>query len=225
MKFAYIGISAVVLLVALSFGALALNGGTGKTISRVDMSGSADAALTIIEYSDFQCPYCARAEPTVKKIKETYGNAVSIEYRQFPLDFHENARAAAEASECAREQGKFWEYHDVLFANQASLSVANYKEWAADMGLDTAQFNSCLDSGKYAGVVNEDIQAGVRAGVSGTPTFFVNGQKIVGAQPFSVFQSAIDSALGEVCTGDCTEGNVCDNPTCGALQGRPCGCS
>ncbi|MBU0898986.1 MAG: DsbA family protein [Nanoarchaeota archaeon] len=153
------------------------------------------AAVTIIEYSDFQCPYCARVVPTINQIKQTYGDKVEMVYKHFPLNFHDQAQKAAEASEAAREQGKFWEMHDKIFENQNSMSVANYKKWAAELGLNTEQFNAALDSGKYAQLVNNDLQEGKVAGVSGTPTFFINGQKLVGARPFSEFKKIIDSEL------------------------------
>ncbi len=163
------------------------------------VKGSASAPVTIIEFSDFQCPYCGRFfTDTLPQIEQNYidtGKAKLI-YRDFPLSFHPNAEPAAEAADCAGEQGKFWEMHDKLFGNQASLSDANYRQWAADLGLDTTQFNSCLDSKKYASEIQNDIQDGQAAGVSGTPTFFINGNKVVGAQPYSVFEQAIDAALG-----------------------------
>ncbi|MBD3263142.1 thioredoxin domain-containing protein, partial [Candidatus Woesearchaeota archaeon] len=145
----------------------------------------------------------------------------------FPLDFHENAQIAAEASECAREQGKFWEYHDKIFENQISISQNYLQKWAGELGLDTEQFNDCLTSGKYSDKVNKDKNDGIAAGVSGTPTFFVNGKKIVGAQPFSVFQQAIESGLGGTCpTGPCETIGDCEAQDCEAIAGiGDCGCS
>jgi protein-disulfide isomerase len=106
-----------------------------------------------------------------------------------------NAQPAAEAAECAHEQGKFWEMHDKLFENQDALSADAYTQWTAELGLDTDQFTACIDSRKYQSEVQKDFTDGVAAGVTGTPTFFINGQKLVGAQPYAVFQAAIDAAL------------------------------
>jgi len=164
--------------------------------------GPSDAKATIIEFSDFQCPYCNRAEPTLKQIFDEYGNNVRLVYRDFPLSFHQYAQKAAEASQCAFEQGKYWEYHDVLYENQDKLDVASLKQYAKNLGLDTAKFDSCLDSGKYASEVQKDFQDGQAAGVSGTPAFFIldkDGEvveTIVGAQPFSSFKDAIDPLVG-----------------------------
>ncbi len=160
--------------------------------------GGADAPVTIIEFSDFQCPFCARfVEQAMPQIKEDYIDTgkVKMVFRNFPLRFHENAESAALAAECANEQGRFWEYHDKIFQNQAYLGMDNYRAWAVELGLNAGQFNSCLDSGKYAENVQKDAEDGAKAGVTGTPTFFVNGQKIVGAQPYSAFKIAIDNAL------------------------------
>ncbi|MBI4176699.1 MAG: DsbA family protein, partial [Candidatus Aenigmarchaeota archaeon] len=162
-------------------------------------AGPADAKVTLIEFSDFQCPFCGRFyEQTLSQIKSNYVDTGKIRfvYRDFPLDsIHPQAKPAALAAECADEQGKFWEYHNKLFENQGSLSDSYYKQLAADLGLDTGQFNTCVDSGKYASEVDKDFQDGAAAGVSGTPTVFVNGQKIVGAQPYGVFEAAIEQAL------------------------------
>ena len=163
--------------------------------------GPSDAKVTIIEFSDFQCPYCKRAEPTLNQIFDEYGNNVRLVYRDFPLSFHQYAQKAAEASQCAFEQGKYWEYHDILYENQETLDVASLKQYAKDLGLDSAKFDSCLDSGKYESEVEKDFQDGQAAGVSATPAFFIldrDGnvvENIVGAQPFSVFKEAIDPLL------------------------------
>jgi len=159
------------------------------------VKGPSDAKVTIVEFSEFQCPFCARVQPTVNQILEEYGDDVRIVYRDFPLSFHQYAQKAAEAAECADDQGKFWEYHDKLFENQQALDTSNLKQYAKDLGLDSAQFDSCLDSGKYELEVKKDFQDGQSYGVSGTPTFFINGIKVVGAQPFSTFKQVIDSEL------------------------------
>lgn len=116
-------------------------------------------------------------------------------YKDFPLEFHKDARKAAEASRCAGEQGKYWEYHDVLFANTNALGIDKLKKYAADLKLDVDQFATCLESGKYAASVSKDMAEGAQAGVTGTPAFFVNGRFLSGAQPFAAFQDAIEEAL------------------------------
>ncbi|HLD19560.1 MAG TPA: DsbA family protein [Candidatus Nanoarchaeia archaeon] len=167
---------------------------------QVDLSGTysrgpANAKVTIVEYSDFQCPFCSRSYPTMKAVLQKYGNDVRLVYKHFPLSFHPEATPAAEASECAGEQNKFWEFHDKVFENQDSMSVANYKKWAGELGLKQAQFDQCADSRKYKSKVEQQTQQGQADGVSGTPTFYINGQQIVGAQPQSVFEQAIDAVL------------------------------
>ena len=160
--------------------------------------GSADAPVTIIEFSDFQCPFCKRfADQAWPQIYEEYikTGKVKVVFRDFPLGFHDKAQKAHEATECADDQGKFWEMHDLMFANQASISEDNYKKWAGDLGLDTTEFASCLDSGKHAQEVKDDFADGQAAGVSGTPSFFINGKKLVGAHPFATFKQVIDAEL------------------------------
>ncbi len=161
--------------------------------------GDPSAPVTIVEFADFQCPFCARFALTTKKdIIEQYvktGKARFV-YRDFPLSsIHAEAQKAAEAAECADAQGKFWEYHDLLYERQAELSVAKYKEWAGALGLNQAAFSQCLDSGAYAAEVQKDFADGQAAGVRGTPGSFVNGKSVEGAQPFAVFQAAIEEAL------------------------------
>ncbi|MBS3051935.1 MAG: DsbA family protein [Candidatus Aenigmarchaeota archaeon] len=157
--------------------------------------GGADAKVTIVEFSDYQCPYCARAESVVEQIMETYGNKVKFVYRDFPLPGHQFAQKAAEASECADDQGKFWEYHDLLFENQQSLSVGSLKNFAKALKLDSNKFDSCLDDGKYTQEVKKDLKDGAGYGVEGTPTFFINGIKLSGAVPFEQFRGIIDNEL------------------------------
>lgn len=236
----YAGI-VIIALVAISAIALTYKpGATGNIVteSSVTTTGAQDpffgpenAEVTIVEYSDFQCPYCTRVVPTINQIKEKYGDRVKIVFKDFPLSSHPYAQKAAEAAQCAHEQGRFWEYHDTLFANQGSLGIASLKQYASGLGLDTEQFNSCLNSGKYAAEVQEDFSDGRAAGVSGTPTFFINGKKLVGAQPFSVFESAILDELGSVSASEigcdprsCTQEQNCGRSECAALAGRSCGC-
>jgi protein-disulfide isomerase len=157
--------------------------------------GSANAPIEMIEFSDFQCPFCLRADPTVRQVLSTYGDRIRFVYRHYPLPNHPNARPAAEAAACAGEQGKFWPYHDRLFANPTKLSDADLKQGAAELGLNTAQFNACVDTHKLKAQVDADIKDGEEAGVNGTPAFFVNGRMISGAQPYDVFKKMIDEEL------------------------------
>lgn len=164
------------------------------TIAKDDhIRGNPDAAITLVEFSDFQCPFCERQYRTLKQLLNEYPQKIRLVYRHFPLGFHQFAQKAAEASECASEQGKFWEYHDKLFENQSDYSVANFKKWAGDLGLQTSQFNSCLDGDKYASRIQADAKEGAQKGVNGTPATFVNGQLISGALPYATFKEAIDS--------------------------------
>jgi len=157
--------------------------------------GPADAPVTIVEYSDFQCPYCARVGPTLERIAETYPDQVRIVFRDFPLPMHPQAQSAAEAAKCAQEQGQFWPYHDKLFASQKDLSVQSYKKYAEQLGLDTARFAACVDEGRYRQDVLIAQQGGQQFGVSGTPSFFVNGRFLSGAIPFERFQAVIEEEL------------------------------
>ena len=158
--------------------------------------GPDSAKVKIVEFSDFQCPFCQRFHPTMKRIIEEYGNDVQWVYKHFPLDsIHPQARPAGNAAECAGEQGKFWEFADELFVNQSQLGDAYYKSLARDLDLNGSQFDSCVDSNKYADKVNADYQAGLAAGVQGTPASFINGNLISGAQPYESVKAAVDSLL------------------------------
>jgi len=157
--------------------------------------GPSNAPIEVVEFSDFQCPYCYRATPVVKQVLSTYGNKIRFVYRNYPLPSHPNAHPAAEAAQCANEQGQFWAYHDRLFADQSKLSDADLKASAAALGLDATKFNSCFDSHKYKARVDADTQAGNEVGVNGTPAFFINGRMLSGAQPFEEFKKVIDEEL------------------------------
>jgi len=169
------------------------------TVDAADPSlGNARAPVTIVEYSDFQCPYCLRAAPTLKRLRETYGDKVRVVWKDFPLtQIHPQAFKAAEAGHCAAEQGKFWEYHDKLFGNQQALQPDFLKQYAKDAGMDAEKFGTCLDSSKYADRVRDSVAAGSQIGVSSTPTVFVNGRMLEGAQPYDVFSSVIDEELAK----------------------------
>ena len=158
--------------------------------------GPPDAPVTIVEFADYQCPYCKQFyDETLPQISETYEGQIRFVFRDFPLAQHPDAQKAAEASECADDQERFWDYHDLLWANQSALDVDSLKAYAAQLGLDTATFDDCLDSGTNATEVQNDYDDGVSYGVLGTPAFFINGIMVAGAQPFSTFQAIIDSLL------------------------------
>ena len=159
--------------------------------------GPANAPITIVEFSDFECPYCSRAEETVSEVMRVYGDKIRLVYRDLPLPNHTNAPKAAEAAHCAGEQDKYWEMHAKLFANQRALDVPSLKGYAKDLKLDQAKFDKCLDSGAMAAMVEEGKKAGNEAGINGTPAFFVNGVLISGAQPFDAFKEVIDAELAQ----------------------------
>jgi protein-disulfide isomerase len=158
--------------------------------------GPESAPITIVEYADFQCPYCTRALASLKQVEEKYAGKVRIVFRDFPLSqIHPFAAKAAEAGACANDQGKFWPMHDKLFANQTKLAVTDLKQHATDLGLDAQAFGACLDSGKHADGIKKSVEEGQRYGLSGTPSFFINGRLIVGAQPYDSFAQVIDEEL------------------------------
>jgi len=159
--------------------------------------GPSNSAVTLTEFSDFQCPYCKGFFPVLKQIEEKYGDRVQIVYRQYPIpSLHPFAFKAAEASLCANDQGKFWELHDLMFEEQNQLGVKDLKAKAARLGLDQKKFDSCLDTGRYTERVQDDMKEGSRVGVTGTPALFVNGLEIDGgAVPFEVVAKALDKEL------------------------------
>jgi protein-disulfide isomerase len=154
-------------------------------------SGPADAAVQLTVFSDFQCPYCKRFEPTLAQLAKTFQGRVRIVWRHFPLTIHERALPAALAAQCAHDQGRFWAYHDALFGNQAGLTDADLKRVAGEMGMTMSVFESCLDTGAHRDQVQADLQAGGRLGVAGTPTVFINGRALVGALALSEYEKAI----------------------------------
>ncbi len=159
--------------------------------------GPSDAPVTIVEFTDYECPYCRRYyRQTYHQLVEQYEGEVHYVVRNYPLSIHPNARKAAEAAECAHNQGRFWEYHDHLFEHADALEPADLKSYARELGLDGEQFEQCLESGAESETVEGDMATGRRLGIRGTPTFFVNGRPLVGAQPLSAFRSAIQRARG-----------------------------
>ncbi|GJM40447.1 MAG: hypothetical protein DHS20C20_07290 [Ardenticatenaceae bacterium] len=175
-------------------------------VSDEPAKGSPEAPITIVEYSDYQCPFCLRHFQETMPQLQSYIDAGQVRYlfKDFPIhNIHPQAQKAHESARCAREQGgdeSYWQMHDLLFANQEqwannSNHVDIFKSYAAEMALAQAEFDECLDSGRYAQAVNAEVDEGVQLGVRGTPSFFINGQPLVGAQPFSVFQQAIETLL------------------------------
>jgi len=157
--------------------------------------GPKSAAVTIVEFGDFQCPFCRGVEDTLKTVREKYGNRVRLVYVDFPLSFHNHAMQAASAARCAGEQGKFWQYHDALYADQSKLAPADLKSTAKKVGLNTAKFDACFDKGRYDDAIKRDMALGQKLDVSGTPTFFIDGRSLVGAQPEEKFADIIDDEL------------------------------
>lgn len=160
------------------------------------VKGDADAPVTIVEFADFQCPFCSRVQPVLKDVLAKYKGKVKLAYRDFPLSqIHEHAEMAAEASRCALAQGKYWEMHDAMFVDQSKLEEAALVKTAAGLGMDQNSFKSCLTSTKYKDVVQQDFQAGSQAGVNATPTFFINGELLSGVQSDADFTRIIDRQL------------------------------
>ena len=159
--------------------------------------GSSDSRVTLVEFSDFQCPYCRGFVPTLKRVETTYRDRVRIVYRQYPIpSLHPHAAKAAEASLCANEQGKFWDLHDLMFMEQDRLSVDDLKAKATRLGMDRAKFAACLDGGKFAQQVENDVREGTRAGVNGTPAVYVNGVLVEGgAASYEAVARALDAEL------------------------------
>ena len=159
------------------------------------VKGPSAAKVTLIEFSDFQCPFCSRVNPTLKQIEDEYKGKIKIAFRNLPLPFHDKAHLAAEAALAANEQGKFWAMHDKLFANQQALDRPNLDKYAQELGLNMAKFTAALDSGKFKDKVDQDAKEGASVGATGTPTFFINGNRLVGAQPADKFKELIDAEL------------------------------
>jgi len=188
----------------------AANPGSGNVVAAPDMKelidddailGDPEAPVTIVEFSDYECPFCARFySQTLDQIKTEYVDTgkVKIVYRDFPLSFHQQAQKAAEAAECAGEQGQYYDMHDKLFEGGVAGGVASFKQYAADIGLDTSAFDTCLDSGAMASEVQKDFSDGQKAGIQGTPGFIINGQTVSGALPFSNFKQIIDAELAKL---------------------------
>jgi protein-disulfide isomerase/Skp family chaperone for outer membrane proteins len=158
--------------------------------------GPAAAPVTIVEFSDFECPYCSGLFPTLRRVEETYKDKIRIVYRQFPLNnLHPHAQKAAEASLCANDQNKFWQLHDAMFIDQKNLTVEDLKAKAAKLSLDSSAFATCLDSGKHANVVRDSVNEASKLGIDGTPAMFINGRYLGGNQPYDAIAKVIDDEL------------------------------
>ena len=178
-------------------------------VQRVEVSadgapskGPAKAPVTIVEFSDFHCPFCRRVLPTLTQIESKYGDKIKLAFRDFPIEsLHPGATKAHEAARCANEQGKFWPYHDKLFAAPPKSSPEIFKGFAKEIGLDVGRFETCFDGGKYQADIKKDIEEGNRIGVTGTPAFFINGRLVSGAQPLEAFTRIIDDELSRDVAG------------------------
>jgi protein-disulfide isomerase len=159
--------------------------------------GPKDAPITIVEFSDFECPFCVRAEKTVTDVLAAYPGKIRLVYRDFPLPMHPKAPKAAEASHCAEAQGKYWELHDKMFAANGKIEVPDLKQYAREVGIDGDKFDKSLDSGEMAKAVKDNQEAGSKLGVTGTPAFFINGRSLTGAQPLEEFKGIIDAELAK----------------------------
>ena len=164
-------------------------------VGQAAVKGPEDALVTVVEWSDFQCPFCKRVNPTMAKIQETYGDKVRIAFKHNPLPMHNRAMAAAIAAEAAGRQGKFWEMHDKLFDNGRALTDENFEKWASEMGLDVAKFNADMKDKALKTKVKKQQSQGATLGARGTPAFFVNGRFLSGAQPFEKFKVLIDEEM------------------------------
>ncbi|MCK5514457.1 MAG: thioredoxin domain-containing protein, partial [Deltaproteobacteria bacterium] len=154
--------------------------------------GPKDAPITVVVFNDFQCPFSKRSQSTTKQLMDAYPNQIKLAFKNFPLGFHKQAMIAAEAALAAGAQGKFWEMHDKIFANQKQINIDTLKGYAKELNLDMSAFNNDIDSHKYKKVIDSDMKLARGAGVRGTPTFFINGKKLVGAKPLTAFQEVID---------------------------------
>jgi protein-disulfide isomerase len=157
--------------------------------------GPDNAPVTVVEFSDFQCPFCQKSVGVLRELQRVYGDKIRLIYRDFPGQNHPYAWPAAEAAQCAQEQGKFWEYHDLLFARQSPGTTWDFLALAGELHLQADAFSGCLHSGRLKSEVYNDVQDGLRLGITSTPTFFINGRPLIGSQPLSAFQALIDKAL------------------------------
>jgi protein-disulfide isomerase len=169
---------------------------TALQIDGAPVRGNPSAPITVVEFSDFHCPYCKRVQPTLMELLNRYPDKVRIVYMDLPIDsLHPQAARASEAARCARDQGKFWEYHDRIYAGGPDTTPEYLRKMAAEVGLDVGAFEQCLASGKHKEGIQADLQQASRLGLNGTPAFFVNGRPLSGAQPIEAFVQLIDEEL------------------------------
>ncbi len=159
--------------------------------------GPADAPVTIVEFSDFQCPYCQKSVAALKELRRLYGDKIRVVYRDYPGPNHPQAAPAAEAEQCAGDQGRFWEFHDLLFASQTRETGWDFDALARELVLQAGEFSTCLNTGRYREEVRKDLQDGLALGIASTPTFFINGRPLVGARPAAEFSRLIDPLLSK----------------------------
>ena len=205
-----VGGSGLALIVAYGFYIVSLSkiilpaGSLGRSVDPLLMAtaddpsfGNVAARVVVVEFSDFECPFCSQVQPVVKELHRRYSDQVYFVYRDFPLtQIHSQALLAAMAGQCAHEQGKFWEMHDKLFANQDRLALENIKKYAVEIGLNSLQFNGCVDTGKYLSEIEQDIVDGSSIGIEATPTFIINGVKFPGVIPLTTFEKIITAEYG-----------------------------
>ncbi|MCX8174623.1 MAG: DsbA family protein [Candidatus Micrarchaeota archaeon] len=190
-------LAAFLLLFLLLFGCASQPISQGTTPQGRAYRGSATPKVVIVEYSDFECPYCARAQAAVEEILRAYPAEVQLQFRHFPLEVHPKAYLAARAAACAEEQKKFWEMHDLLFANQRLLEEQDIRRYAAQIGLDEREFSACLSSFRPDALIQSDMREARQAGISATPSFKIGSSVIRGAQPALAFRSVVESELAK----------------------------
>lgn len=160
--------------------------------------GPQDAPILIVEFADYECPYCQRSVADLKKIQEEFAGKVAVAFKDFPLPMHRNAQKAAEAASCAGRQGRFWDFHDLMFANTQKLEPVHLKEYARALKLDATRFDQCLDAGEQAAAVRADLAQAQRLGLTGTPSFFINGHFLSGAVQYSTLREIVEQQLASL---------------------------
>jgi protein-disulfide isomerase len=166
-------------------------------VGKAPARGPRNAPITMVVFSDFQCPFCSKVEPTIERLEKEYPGKIRVVWKDFPLNFHQNAKPAAIAARVAGESGKFWQMHKKLFENQSALDRPSLERYAGELGLDVGKLKAALDSNKYGADIDADMAAGSKLGVSGTPATFVNGRKIGGAYPYETFKKIVDQELAK----------------------------
>ena len=192
-----LALSVSVVTAGLWFGAAQAQTTMPFTVDPAMAKGPADAPVTIVEFSDYECPYCLRAEEALSDLLDEFPGKIRLVFKDFPLRFHGGAEPAAVAARCAGESGRYWEYHDMLFVAQPDLARADLITYAVRLDVPREPFIACLDSGRYRAAVQADVREGRAADVTGTPTFFINGRRMTGVQPLDAFREAVKDALDD----------------------------